>query len=48
MSRKRTESSTDGGFTPIEVEVGEQNAPIVSEVDFTTQQPQPAAEIKED
>ena len=48
------------GFQPIEVEIGEQNRPIVSEVDFSTPasepvkahtaspQPQTAAKHKED
>ena len=36
------------GFQPIEVTVGPQNPPAVREVDFSTPQPQPAAQIKED
>jgi hypothetical protein len=41
------------GFVPIEVEVGDQNPPAVSEVDFTPEapapvKPQPAASKKED
>jgi hypothetical protein len=29
------------GFQPIEVEIGEQNAPVISEVDFSTPAPEP-------
>jgi hypothetical protein len=33
---------TPEGFQPIEVEIGYQNPPAVSEVDFTPAQPAPA------
>jgi len=32
----------ENGFQPIEVEIGEQNPPAVSEVDFSSPAPKPA------
>lgn len=42
MANRKSDTDPADGFQPIEYEVGPQNPPAVSEVDFTPVEPAPA------